>query len=908
MPLNSPENSNRFSKEAQELQDRVQAERAEYSRREPNNYPQRVRHETRWQTYELVINIAPNFWDRYGGMHFNNSYLEKAKELRDSLLSPAAKKVLAIDKEPWTTPAALSEEGKMYFEKIKGFKKPKIAEIEEEVKDLRKPLLTEIERAYQEYELITGKIVPLWFAMKGWASSQDVSQDYMKTPVYYLLLPRDYVLLGNLPARIYEQKELGVRPVEKGKPPKEWESFYTEEEFNATLKELGLEENVPLGIGIDRVIRIKYLQSLSFTPDKIVDWMAKAKKKEYERIKARTGAEIEAEIEKDFKEGKLIKRKDSDGVDLFPAGHPIYLDREKYGEAWKPVYRMKCNQEIENAWWKQFGFKDAAEGKNIIGDPLTWIPLLARRGKETTDYSLASIKPQRRIEIQREIENLKRIREELTSPLISKARRNELTNNTDGLLKQSTDRLRDLMTVTVKRKRKTLFEALSLENQLGLRKPLTSLGVIEAKPQRAGPKSQVVDTELYKFAKGDQQAAELGKMIHTLWGFGSKYGFYARDFDPETFKEKGFFDINSPAFSVDVEGWPYSEELAKWMAFVYYQMYKREASGPEGSRGRFGPLSSDFLSHAIYKEHKNSENPETDEVFKIIDENGVERPGLPEEGMVIGDTSKSLLDFFEEGTLIGELPLLQLEESEDLSRRWLLRNWFGGGREEDSLMRILVDKNPDPKDLVTARFRDALKLDVKVTMKPYLFKEMVWRDIIKEIDNRFENDIAWLKEQLNQAHTPEDRKLIFQKYGHEQEGEEKHLTYDEWQSQRKEKIDDYIMAWWWEGVMSTSEFEVWAHEPVKYGEQQVDVLAKGPTPEEKRVYWEEIIRNFWEGGVNLRLPTKDITGNKKYGILESEVYARLERLHKELEEKGVLKEGIQTGRPKEIDIEIDPNP
>jgi hypothetical protein len=281
---------------------------------------------------------------------------------------------------------------------------------------------------------------------------------------------------------------------------------------------------------------------------------------------------------------------------------------------------------------------------------------------------------------------------------------------------------------------------------------------------------------------------------------------------------------------------------------------------------------------------------------------------LPEEGMVIGDMSKSLLDLWEEGTPFGELPFEKLEESEDLSRRWLLRHWFGGGREEDSLMKILTDKKPDPKELVSPFFRDALKLAIKVTMKPYLFKEMIWRDVTKLLDEQFEGDITWLREQLKKTENPEQRRQIFKKYATEEveitedgktvmEGgkpkKRKRLTYDEWQKARKDRIDDYIIAWWWEGVISTHDFDSWAHTLVEYGEKEPLTIGAGVSfmPKELIPTWLEVVRVFGEGGIKLRKPfpiTK--LGAGLVGGVKKEVTVPADP------------------RPNWINISIDPNP
>lgn len=864
-----------------ELEAAVQTERsAEFSRREGSDYPHKVRLAERFDVFHLVVDVPVQFWNRYGGMNDYEQWIKRAAEIRDGLLPEEAQNALCSDWEPWMQSPVLKLEEKMLLLSQNGEKRKtpeQIEEREQELSELRKPLADELERCAKEYSLITGKVVPLFLGIRSLASGQNIGQVYMETPPNYLLSPADYVDLGKLPAVFMGKEELGERIDNK-----EWKSYPSEPDKEAYLKERGYEANIPLGIGIDRAERAMYLQSLSYTPDRIVKWMARARK-----AKLR---ELERNIDEDFVNKTLISQKDAEGKDLFPEGHEIYSNKEKYKEAYWAA--NKCNQQIENAWWTQHGFKDAEEGKNYFGNPLSWIPFVARRGAESTDYALTSLKPERLVTIKETLQNIRLIREGLTNPTIREDQKDRLRTE----LAKDTSKLRGLMT----EKGKTLFNSLALENRLGLRGDFSKLGVIEAIPQRFGPKSEALNTTLHEMSKGDKLAAELGKMLHSLWGLGARYGFYARDLDLDKLNTG---DVMK-AFNVDVEGWPYSDELSKLMALTWWQIYKRQAAGPEASRGKYGPVMLDLLSHSIIKQR----NENKEELFRIIDINGKEKVGLAEDGIVIGNLDKTLLETWEEGTPFGDLPWTSVEDSEDMSRRWMLRAFFGEGRGEISVIDILTESKWDPKKLTNPSFIEAFKLAMKVDMKPYLFDEIVWRDVVRQLDKDYVEDTTWLKDQLSRATTPEAREKIFMEYGNEEKEKDKHLTYSEWQRQRKEKIDEYIYAWWWEGVISTPDFESWAHTPIPYGPQKVDFLAKGTLPEETRFMWEDVVRLFWDAGINLRLPTN--RAGKEYGEIEKPAYERMRRWHKYYQDKGNLRNDqlLLTERPQSINVRIDPNP
>lgn len=842
-----------------ELENAIQAERsAEFSRREGSDYPHKVRLAERFDVFHLVVDVPVQFWNRYGGMNDYEQWIRRAAEIRNGLLSENAQKALCSDWEPWMQSPVLKLEEKMLLaQSIKPKTPEEIDEREQELGELRKPLVDELERCAKEYSLITGKVVPLFLGIRSLASGQNIGQVYMETPPNYLLSSADYVDLGKLPAVFMEKEELGTR-----KAGEEWKSYPTDEEKVAYLKERGYEANVPLGIGIDRAERAMYLQSLSYTPDRIVKWMARAKK-----AKLR---ELERNVDEGFINKTLISQKNAAGEDLFPAGHEIYSDKDKYKKAYWAA--NKCNETIENAWWVQHGFRDAEEGKKYFGDPLSWIPFVARRGVESTDYALTSLKPERLVKIKETLQNIRLIREGLTSPTITEDQKDQLRRE----LAVDTSKLRGLMT----EKGKTLFNSLALENRLGLRGDFSKLGVIEAIPQRFGPKSEVLNTTLHELSKGDKLAAELGKMLHSLWGLGARYGFYARDLDLDKLNTG---DVMK-AFNVDVEGWPYSDELSKLMALTWWQIYKRQAAGPEASRGKYGPVMLDLLSHSIVKQ----KNQNGEELFRIIDINGGEKVGLAENGMVIGNLDKSLLEMWEEGVPFGDLPWTSVEDSEDMSRRWMLRAFFGEGRGEISVIDILTESKWDPKKLTDPGFVEAFKLAVKVDMKPYLFDEIVWRDVVKPLDEEYIKGIVWLRDQLSKATTPEAREKIFKEYGNEEK--DRHLTFSEWQRQRKEKIDEYIYAWWWEGVMSTPDFQSWAHQLTEYGERSPINIGSEVifAAQEQRPLWLEIWNVFRLAGINLRRPF----ATKKLSVGLG----------------GVKEDIIIPADPKPNSIKIDPNP
>ena len=144
----------------------------------------------------------------------------------------------------------------------------------------------------------------------------------------------------------------------------------------------------------------------------------------------------------------------------------------------------------------------------------------------------------------------------------------------------------------------------------------------------------------------------------------------AVDYDPKN------VDTSSGGWgSVGVEGWPYTNEFQNILAFPWYSRYKLEAGGPEGSRGRFGPLMTDYLTSCVTKEFDEYGNV----LYIIIDSNKNIRKGRSDEGLILADTTQTLMDVWEKGISLKDTNLWKGID-EDPFRRYLLRGFFAEGR------------------------------------------------------------------------------------------------------------------------------------------------------------------------------------------------------------------------------------
>lgn len=736
-------------------------------------------------TVHRFIVASPGLGDTYGLQRLWNFALSRSEAVTKVLAPDLAKSALGFDDEPWRNNNLISRDNQKLFQlslmesqQLTADQAKLRIRLKEKAARERAPYFaSELVRCADELEL-SRKLTFLWWGWKNAASGQEVGEYYMQNKLASLPTPKDFAKLIKMPSYF-------VRPEEKlkkddAKKAGDIPSYPRKEQVDSLMKEMGRSvENEALGENIEKEMKIMYAVALGDNPERLMEWKLKAEKSKLNEFL----------IEKGVNPAYLMLR--DKGVDPHDQ-----IEDQKIQAAINSLDQTQENN-IRNAWWNQLGFKDANDGKAMIGDPEMWIPLKARRGDPQIGATFqveGGFNRQQRVDgIKGILLGLKKNWEDL-SPINNHTQSE--TNAIRAEIETKINALRSFATVKDEKEKKyaTLIPSLQLENELGYRGKVTREGCFWARVQLAGNKEKLFSEIFPELAKKDKMAVDMAEATIGIFGIPSKWGANMRDYNPDAPK------FSDAEWKVDVEAWPYTSEFQNILALPWHSRYKLEAFGPEGSRNRFGPLMTDYLTANKISDYDEFGN----ELYIIVDKDGNLRKGRQDEGVVIADTSRTLMDEWESGTSLGKEDIWN-NVQEDPFRRFLLRSFFAEGQAAlgpggGALMDMWKQKEWDIEKDLNIKLLDKYKLARRVALKPELDKEEIWKDVVVDIDNKYKVKAVECLQSLKNATNQPQREAIMVEYA---------KLYSRWNSDRWKEVFDYVDQTWWNGVMSTRSCMGW---------------------------------------------------------------------------------------------------
>jgi len=740
------------------------------------------------------IDAPPGLGDNWGLQRLYNFLDTRATTIRKLTAPEEAKKALGFEEEPWRNTHLISRQDRTALvvdimnrnpDLSKNSAEYAVDERERRATERAPFLATELTRSREELAL-TRKLIFLWWGWNRAASGKELGDLYLENKLPSLPAPKDFAHLLQFPSYFVSGDEI-LNPENPTMEASGIPGYPKIENISAFLKvEKRATENEPLGKTTEKMMRILYAVALSDNPERLIEWKLKAEQGKLEKILL--------EKDSDINPAYLILREKV----LIDTGI-VYRDQEQEELINNVIESLSTEEkkEVENAWWNQLGFENAQDGIEMIGDPLSWIPYEARRGAESLSVGGAlkdvSFNREARVTaIEGEMLSLRRLWENL-SPL---------NNNTPDTVKEIKKRiaariesLRKLQTIdSDKGKMETVISTLSLENELKVRGKATKLGCVWARPQNAQDKEELFKVVLPALANNDRMAFQMAEATVGLFGIPAKNGFNMRDFDPTAPK------FSDARWKVDVEGWPYTSELQVIMALDKYSRYKVEAFGPDGSRNRFGPLMTDYLTANVVKDY----DPHGNELFIICDSDGTIKKGRADEGVVLTGTTRTLMEDWEKGISLSEEKIWE-NVQEDPFRRFILRSFFAEGKAAlgpggNALIDIWRKKEFDLERDLNEKFLDDYKLARRVALRKELEKESIWKDIVSPIDEEYRRSITKCLTKLNAANSADEKRKILKEYS---------SLYVDWDGKRWKEVFDYVDQTWWNGVLMSSSARNW---------------------------------------------------------------------------------------------------
>jgi hypothetical protein len=768
------------------------------------------------------VDAPPGLGDNWGLQRLFNFLDSRQGSIKKLVASDNARNAAGLEIEPWRDTKLINRQNRTelrvaLLDDGKTDEQAKIIldEMEKNARERAPLFIRELGDSREELQR-TRKVFFLTWAWRNVASGNELGELYLQNKIQTLPTPKDFALMFQTPAYFMTSNEA----TSAGKKLPDYPADGNVKEL---LETLGRTENSPTGEVAEKETRLMYLVALSENPEIVVEWKHKTEQAEIFKLYREAGVS-QAYL--------ILKEK---GIDYYDPD-----EEDKIKRVLNSLTGPK-EQAIKDAWWKSLGFAGEDDGIKSVGDPEKWIPTMARRGDPPTgskiyfEAGFNGAEFDRGVQI-KEIDNvlndLKKAWGKL-SPLNNPTtadRKNammeiaKLTDYMRGLTTYSgRDRYENLVPIRLKNGSVdaqgdiiTMFASLPLERELGIRKGATEIGCIWSKVQRAGDKEKVIgapDATLKEYVNGDMLAFEQAKATADIFGFTAKWGYYARDYDPA--KDSG--KKGSPlAYVVDVEAWPYTSEFQNILAFPWYQSYKREAGGPPGSRGKFGPLMTDYLSAysipEFYDEleidsnkrgkqmYDDADNPE----YVIIDKSGKLGIGRADEGVVICDVNFSLLEHWERGESLSNAKLWD-KVDEDPFRRFTLRSFFAEGKSAlgpggNSLLDTWKKREWKLEDLDNDKFWDDYKLARKVALRKELLGEVVWKDVAEPIDEKYKKMIVEAVNKIkNEKNYGKRLSLMRDAAG----------LYESWQADRLKEVYNYSDQMFWNGVASTEGVKSW---------------------------------------------------------------------------------------------------
>lgn len=747
-----------------------------------------VRVATRDLLYDGFIDPPVGLGDNWSLQLTYNEMTQRAIKLKRMTQSVDTRTAMGFGQEPWRKPNIIPEQNtQKLLEKLivdsggdKVAAKSQYEVLKRQAEARIQPLSNELIRSRDELTTVR-RVIYLWWAWRNAASGQEVGQAYLESKIPTIPRFDDFQRVFALPSTFMTKNEVGNVP---GYPRDEHVEALLQAENLTKEKEAG-----SFGELVQREARLMNLVALSDQPEEVMKWKLQAETKALHDVLETKGVDSVY---------LFLKRKGIEGND------PV--EEAKIAKAISGLSDEEKSL-VNNAFWKQFGYKNAEEARKTIGDPEKWIPLKARRGGEgvigdSSPYLENDIDRDSEVKkIVAELEDLKKDWQKL-SPLNNKSsvERAAIFSN----IAKRTDALRALFTKGPDGRLVTIFATLQLENELGLRGKATEQGCVWARPQMAKDKVSIMDGALVEFVGGNKLAFEEAQAIVGIMGIPAKWGYYARDYDPG----KPF----TKQWKVDVEAWPYTSEMQNILAFPWHQLYKEEAGGPDASRGKFGPLMTDYLTAYPVEMYDKSNN----KLFVVADKDGNLKYGRPDEGVIVADTAVTLMDYWHEGGNLAN-PEPWGKVIEDPYRRFMLRGFFALGRAAlgtgDELLGLWKRRDWKFEDLESDKFWDGYKLARRVAFREELSGEDVWSDVVKTIDETYQNQAGKIVAEMKAASSEDARKEIQKKHA---------ALYRKWREDRKQELFDYSDQTFWNGIMSTTAFSEmqFQQELKKLGEYQ----------------------------------------------------------------------------------------
>lgn len=769
------------------------------------------------------LDAPPGLGDNWGIQRLHAGLEEKRRFLAehyptDETRGTSARRAIGLAVEPWRDTPIITSQDKIEIMRrgveqgmSAGSIKDLVIKTEENALARVPVLVKEYTRARTEL-VRTRKLHYLYWNFLNVASGNELGELYLQNKILSLPRPKDFAAMFSsveTPSYFMTKDEASIKIPDPGGlgayTVKEAPDYPEESDIGAFMEEMGKSrENEPTGEITEKESRLLYLVALSENPERVIEW--KHRTEQAEVFKLYEGAGVS-------KAYLILKQK---GINFIDPTEEAKIDR---------VHRSltpEMKQTIRDVWWKNMGFEgeeDGINGPQGIGDPEKWIPTRARRGDPPTD-SEAFLDPgfdraHRIEEIDHNLDSLKKAWQALSplnNPSVADRSTAEqsvakLTEHIRALTTRSSyDAAGNLIPIrNVKEELTTMFGSLPLERELGIRKGATEIGCIWSKSQKAGDKEWIIDSDdapLKVFVKGDMLAFKNARMAVDMFGFSAKWGYYARDYDPAKDPSGNGTTL---AWAVDVEGWPYTNEFQNILAWPWYQSYKREAGGPGGSRGKFGPLMTDYLSAYAVPEFDKDGEPMYDKAgnpqFVVVDGDGTLKIGRADEGVVVCDVNFTILQHWERGETLSN-PKLWEKIDEDPFRRFLLRSFFAEGKAAlgpggNALLDLWKKQDWRIDDLVSAKFWDDYKLARKVALRKELLDEVVWRDVVKPLDDEYRKNAVELIDSLRGEGDPDARLKLMQKFSG---------LYDRWQASRLKEVFNYSDQMFWNGVASTNFF------------------------------------------------------------------------------------------------------